>query len=113
MADFHTRECPVSGPQEPVPYNHVGLSGAIPKKCNGCEFHFEGECKKITNRLLRLDYGPCGIVGSKELVRHPKVFRGIPKKCSTCKHLAEDTIRKLICTKDPDIWGEFQRGLDY
>lgn len=109
----NSNQCPVDGPQEPVPYGHKSLRGAIPAKCGGCRFFFEGMCRKISNRLLRLDYGDCGIEGSKELVDHPVTSRKIPWKCSQCEFLVEDANIKLVCGKDPEVWGDFPRGLDY
>lgn len=110
---FYTRECPVNGSFQPVPYRVQSFEGSVPNKCSTCRFLFEGGCRKVTHRLLRLDYGYCGIPGSKELVPHPKVFRGIPKKCSTCRFLKEDKIYKLVCSKDAEIFGDLRRGLDY
>jgi len=111
--EIYIKECPFDKSQEPVAWSHMGCSGAIPAKCDGCKYFFEGSCKKIKNRLLRLDYGFCGIEGSKKLVEHPKVFRKIPEKCIVCEFLKEDKILKLVCVKDPNIWGNFSRGLDY
>lgn len=113
MKEFYENPCPFTGSQEPVPYGHLGLRASIPSKCKGCEFFFEGQCKKISNRLMRLDYGFCGIEGSKELVDDPRSRRKIPKKCSSCEFLKEHEIYGLVCTKDQELWGEVPRGLDY
>lgn len=113
MTEYYEKECPVTGPQTPVPFAHLVLRGSVPSKCSNCQYFFEGGCKKVTNRLLRLDYGFCGVEGSKKLVSHPKTSRRIPEKCSSCKYLAEDDLLKLLCGKDSEIWGDFPRGLDY
>ena len=113
MKEFYRKECPYEGSYAPIPFAHLGGRGAIPKKCGACQFFFEGACKKISNSLLRLDYGPCGISGSKALVSDERVYRKIPEKCHTCSFLAEARVYKLICTKDAAVWGDFPRGLDF
>ena len=55
----------------------------------------------------------CPIDGPKDLVSHSGTIRGIPRKCSTCTHLKEDPVYKLVYGKDPDVWGDTPRGLDY
>lgn len=113
MPEFYQSECPFEGPQDPDPRTHMGLHFSIPRKCGSCQFYFEGGCRKITNRLVRLDYGFCGIEGSKELVSDPRAKRRIPLKCQTCSFLKENEAYRLICTKDQELWGECGRGLDY
>jgi hypothetical protein len=113
MPEFYEKECPFEGPQQPVSASHLASRFSIPKKCRGCQFYFEGSCKKITNRLLRLDYGFCGIEGSKELVSDPRAKRKIPLKCASCPFLKEHDILGLVCSKDQEIWGDAPRGLDY
>jgi hypothetical protein len=113
MPDFYQKECPIDGPQDPVPTGHMGSHFSIPRKCKGCRFYFEGGCRKITNRRVRLDYGFCGIEGSKELVSDPRAKRRIPLKCVTCPFLKEVEVFGLVCTKDQEVWGAKGRGLDY
>jgi len=113
MAEFYKKECPFDGSQKPVPAAHLTGAFSIPEKCDGCEFFFEGRCKKITNRLLRLDYGFCGIEGSKELVSDPRAKRKMPLKCVSCPFLKTHEILGLVCTKDQELWGDLPRGLDY
>jgi len=111
--EMYRPECPYTGPQTPVPSSHLTLRFSIPEKCDGCRFNFEGRCKLITNRLVRLDYGYCGIPGPTHLVPDPRARRKIPAKCSTCTFLGEDDIFRLVCRKDSDVWGDVPRGLDY
>ena len=113
VPDYYQKECPVEGSQEPVPAGHKGLLFKIPRKCRSCRFYFEGMCKQITNRRVRLDYGFCGIDGSKELVDDSRAKRRIPKKCSECRYLGEVEVHGLVCLKDKEIWGDIGRGLDY
>jgi len=65
MHKLYFPRCPVDGPIEPpVPYNHMGIGGAIPNKCGSCDFLFEGGCTRFFDELQRythLDYGPCGV----------------------------------------------------
>lgn len=113
MTEFYSIECPFDGSQEPTPYRHLGIEAKVPKKCSGCQYNMEARCKLIKNRLLRLDYGFCGISGSKELISDSRAGRKIPKKCSTCQYLTNDDIYKLACYKDIEIWGAIPRGLDF
>lgn len=113
MPEFYEKECPFEGSQRPVPTGHLGLRFSIPEKCNGCQFYFEGECSKISRRRLRLDYGFCGIDGSKELVSDPRSKSLIPKKCVSCAFLKEYEVIGLACSKDQEVWGDVPRGLDY
>jgi hypothetical protein len=113
MAEFYNKECPFEGSQKPIPRAHLRSRFSIPEKCDGCQFYFEGGCKKIANRRVRLDYGFCGIEGSKELVDDPRAKRRIPLKCVSCPFLKTVEIYGLVCTKDPDLWGDIPRGLDY
>lgn len=106
-------ECPFDGDQSPANVSHLALRFAIPRKCVGCQNLHEARCKVVTNRLLRLDYGFCGISGSRELVAHPKSKRGIPSKCASCPNLGEKPLYGLVCTKDLEVWGDVPRGLDY
>ena len=110
--EFHIRECPVEGSQEPSA-KKVLLKAAIPKKCVNCRFRREDHCKKVTNRLLRFDYGDCGIEGSKELVEHPDAVRRIPLKCASCVFLEIHRFYGVTCGKDKEVWGDIPRGLDY
>ena len=106
-------ECDVDGSREPTPDGHKSLRFAVPHKCHRCRHNFEGQCRIITNRLVRLDYGFCGIEGSQELVDHPDAGRKIPAKCASCEYLAQHDVYKLVCSKDSDVWGDVPRGLDY
>lgn len=109
----YIKECPFDGDQSPVKVESSVLKFALPRKCIGCENLHEASCRVITNRLLRLDYGFCGIDGSKELVDDPRSKRPIPTKCVTCKYLKEKPLYGLVCSKDSDLWGDIPRGLDY
>lgn len=109
----YEKECPFEGDQSPAEVQSGPLRYARPAKCVGCVNFHEMRCKVITNRYLRLDYGFCGIEGSKELVDHPKAKRAIPAKCSTCQYLGEKPLYGLVCTKDEEAWGDIPRGLDY
>src|SRR5262245_26778416 len=87
--------CPVDGPIEPpVPYGHMGASGAVPNKCRSCPNLFEGSCLrsiKEVGRYLHLDYGPCGIPGPTDPVIYEDEFITskvtVPRKCATCHFL--------------------------
>ena len=113
VGDRYEIECDVEGSRTPAASGHLGLEFAVPQKCRGCRSNFEGQCRLITNRLVRLDYGFCGIEGSQELVDHPDAGRKIPAKCATCEYLSKRDVYKLVCTKDADVWGDVPRGLDY
>ena len=106
-------ECPFAGSQKPHRTGHLVLEFSIPEKCLGCVNYHEGRCRIITNRLVRLHYGFCGIERSKELVSDPRAKRAVPKKCTTCSYFAERELYGVVCTKDSDIWGDVPRGLDY
>lgn len=111
--EIYQPECPYSGPQDPLYASHLGIDFSIPRKCADCEFNLEGQCKLMTNRLARMDYGYCGIKGAVHLVEDPRARRRIPHKCVKCPHLGTHSLIRLICTKDRDTWGELGRGLDY
>jgi len=114
-------KCQVNGPIEPpAPFGHLGLQGAVPKKCSGCKHLFEGECLRggdVVGRYLHLDHGPCGIPGNTDPViyenQHIKSKVTVPRKCASCLHLRNDSIRGFYCSKDSDKWGDFSRGLDW
>ena len=113
--------CPVDGPIEPpVPFNHLGLSGAVPNKCGQCPNLFEGSCTRYMEEVghfLHLDYGYCGIPGPTDPVIYEDQFIAakveVPRKCSTCRYLEYDRVRGFSCRKDAEKWGEFERGLDW
>ena len=113
--------CPVEGPIEPpVPYNHMGISGAIPKKCSECSHCFEGGCTRFFEEVQRyshLDFGPCGIDGPTDPVVYEDKFVTakveIPRKCLRCSFLFHDSIYGFTCRKDQDKWGRCHRGLDW
>ena len=114
-------ECPVEGPIEPaVEFGHLGLNGAVPKKCAECKNLFEGECTRYIEEVghyLHLDHGFCGIAGPTDPVFYDdgtitsKVE--IPRKCSDCVFLKVEKIKGFYCSKDEEIWGYFSRGLDW
>ena len=108
----YLKECPFDGPQDPVATGNLTLRFSIPRKCSTCAFYFEGGCKKVTNRLVRLDFGFCGIEGSKELVKHGATGKLIPQKCNECRYLIKHNFLGLCCGKDREIWGDLPRGLD-
>jgi hypothetical protein len=112
--------CTVSGPLDPVPFGHLGLHGAIPRKCSQCAHSFEGSCLRAMDslhRYLELDYGFCGIDGDTEPVAldYPDVDPDleVPRKCSTCPYLRPDQVHGVVCTKDSDVWGHLSRSLDW
>jgi hypothetical protein len=112
--------CTVSGPVDPVPFEHLSSKGAIPRKCSECAHSFEGSCLRAMdslNRYLDLDHGFCGVRGDTDPVnvdRHdfPNDLE-VPRKCSTCSFLRPDSIRGVVCSKDADVWGDFHRSLDW
>jgi hypothetical protein len=113
--------CPVKGPIEPpAPFNHLGIQGAIPNKCNRCEFMFEGGCTRYFDKVqhyMHLDFGPCGIDGPTDPVIYEDEFIRskveIPRKCRRCRFLFHDYIHGFTCSKDPEKWGYCYRGLDW
>lgn len=121
MHKYYFPVCPVDGPIEPpVPFGHLGVSGAVPNKCSHCPKLFEGGCTRYiedVGHYLHLDYGDCGIPGPTD----PVIYRDefivseveIPRKCSTCVYLEFDRIRGFCCRKDSAKWGELERGLDW
>ena len=48
-------------------------------------------------------------------VRLPRLESGTIayKKCAECPFLEEREIYGLVCGKDPEVWGDAGRGLDY
>lgn len=121
MHKYYFPVCPVDGPIEPpVPFNHMGVSGAVPNKCGQCPKLFEGSCTRYMEEVghyLHLDYGYCGIPGPTD----PVIYRDefvvskveIPRKCSTCAYLVLNRIRGFHCSKDSEKWGYLDRGLDW
>jgi hypothetical protein len=110
--------CPVDGPIEPaVPFAHMISRGAVPNKCSSCQFLFEGECRRMPDRYLHLDHGPCGVDGPTDPVFYENEFVmakvSVPRKCTTCRFLNIDSIDGFHCGKDSEIWGDFHRGLDW
>ena len=113
--------CPVHGPIEPpVPFNHMGLSGAVPNKCGPCPKLFEGSCTRYIEEVghyLHLDYGYCGIPGPTDPVIYEDQFIvakvEVPRKCSTCMYVDFDRVKGFVCRKDAKKWGRFERGLDW
>lgn len=113
--------CPVDGPIEPpVQYGHMGSRGAVPKKCSECQNLFEGECIRHIEEVghyLHLDHGPCGVNGPTDPVYYEDIYIAskvvVPRKCAKCVYLAVDSIYGFHCTKDPEKWGDFHRGLDW
>ena len=113
--------CPVDGPIDPpVPFCHMGTEGAIPNKCGGCRFSFEGGCTRFfegLQRYMHLDHGPCGIHGPTDpVVYEDRFIRAkveVPRKCAGCSFLFHDSIYGFTCSKDADKWGGCYRGLDW
>lgn len=113
--------CPVDGPIEPpVPFGHMGLHGAVPKKCSECQHLFEGDCTRYIKDIghyLHLDYGACGVAGPMDPVIYEDNYltskAEIPRKCSKCAFLSVNRIHGFHCLKDKDKWGDFYRGLDW
>lgn len=112
--------CEIEGPRDPVSFNHMGLQGAVPRKCSTCNFLFEGGCLRAmeqTSTYVALDHGPCPVIGNESPVEYEsrfiksKVF--IPEKCSSCVNLEFDFIRGFICNYKRSDWGEFPRELDW
>jgi hypothetical protein len=99
-----------------MPLNHLGSSGAIPKKCVLCPNLFEEECLRIAGRYNKLDHGPCRVETKKlslvEMKIDSKSFR-VPFKCQDCKNLRWDKNRFIYCREDQHIWGDFPRELDF
>ncbi len=118
MQRLYFPPCPVEGPIEPpVPFGHMGTTGAIPNKCGHCKLQFEGGCLRVSTRFMHLDYGPCGIHGPTDpvFIENDLVHPGVevPRKRSSCVHFFHDHIHGLICNKDQEKWGGFPRGLDW
>jgi hypothetical protein len=113
--------CPIDGPIEPpVPYGHLGIQGAVPKKCSECHYLFEGGCTRYiedVGHYLELDHGYCGIAGATDPVVYEDRFIvskvEVPRKCAPCVFLEHNPIRGFVCKKDQDKWGDFHRGLDW
>ena len=121
MHKLYFPTCKVEGDIEPpVPFNHMGIVGAVPNKCGSCSHLFEGGCTRYmeqVNRYLHLDYGSCGIVGPTDPVIYEDQFIKskveVPRKCSKCVYMKVDSIHGFDCTKDKEKWGEYHRGLDW
>jgi hypothetical protein len=114
--------CTVKGPIEPaVPFGHWVFRGAVPNKCSSCKHLFESECTRaseyIGKRYLHLDHGPCGVDGPTDPVLYEDQFMvaivTVPRKCTECWFLKQDSIDGFHCGKDADIWGDFHRSLDW
>ena len=113
-------KCTVAGSIDPVPFNHLGLQGAVPRKCSECKFMFEAECLRATEQIkgyLALDHGPCPIKGETKPILYEnqfiksKVF--IPIKCKTCRHLGFSFFGGFTCKYEVKKWGAFPRTLDW
>jgi hypothetical protein len=106
-------KCPYQGSVEPV----VCGGFLIPKKCAGCHYYFEGECRRawLNEETLRrledpresvvmptmdLDFGPCGVPDRDGLARTPPIEEAraslkeprlwIPEKCVGCQYYSGD-----------------------
>ncbi len=112
--------CTVFGPVDPVPYSHMLLSGAIPRKCRSCRYLFEGSCTRATVQVegyLALDHGPCAVKGPT----HPVLVESqyfvsklhVPAKCKTCSYLNCSPSTGFFCGLDTEKWGHFPRTLDW
>lgn len=112
--------CSVEGNQEPVPYGHLVLHGAVPKKCSDCKNLFEGSCRRALSSVETyqvLDHGPCPVKGDAFPVplsstRSDKTLF-VPQKCINCQNLGSDGIRGFFCTFEQEKWGKFPRSLDW
>lgn len=121
MHKLYFPACKVKGEIEPpVPFNHMGITGAVPNKCGSCKHLFEGGCTRYmdeVNRHLHLDYGPCGIDGPTDpVVYEDEYIKGkveIPRKCSRCHFLKVGAPYGFYCSKDKEKWGSYHRGLDW
>lgn len=121
MHKLYFPTCKVEGAIDPpVPYNHMGVVGAVPNKCGSCSHLFEGGCTRYfdqVNRYLHLDYGSCKIDGPTDPVVYEDDFFmskvEVPRKCSKCFYLKVDRIYGFHCTQDNDKWGDYHRGLDW
>lgn len=111
--------CKIEGNIEPpVPFNHMGIAGAVPNKCGSCKHLFEGCTRNIeqVGRYLHLDYGPCTIAGPTDPVIYEdenlKAKVKIPRKCTTCVLKIERVIG-LYCSQGKEKWGSWYRGFDW
>jgi len=113
-------KCTIAGPVDPVPFSHLGLQGAVPRKCSGCKFMFEAECLRAAEQVkgyLALDHGPCPIKGETKPVLFEtefiksKVF--VPSKCTSCRHLGFSPFSGFTCQYEIEKWGNFPRTLDW
>ena len=113
-------KCTIPGPVNPVPFNHLGLQGSVPRKCSECSFLFEAECLRAMEQVqgyLALDHGPCPIQGETKPVLYEspsvqsKVY--IPAKCSSCSHLGLAFHSGFFCGFEREKWGAFPRTLDW
>ena len=113
-------KCTITGSVDPVPFNHLGLQGAVPRKCAECKLMFEAECRRAADQVkgyLALDHGPCPVKGETKPICYEnqfvksKVF--IPSKCRTCRHLEFSIYRGFICKYEIEKWGKFPRTLDW
>lgn len=112
--------CTVTGPVDPVPYGHMGIQGAIPRKCGSCEHVFEGGCTRAGRQAkgyLALDHGPCPVKGpTHPVLLHTQYYQStvfVPAKCAHCRHRELDRLYGFVCTIDKARWGEFSRTLDW
>jgi len=112
--------CLVEGPVDPVPYGHLGLQGAVPRKCVTCSHLFEGSCTRAVDQVQdysNLDHGPCRVDGPTDPVAYEDAFIrskvAVPRKCATCVFLAHHPIRGFVCRQDEDRWGDLPRSLDW
>lgn len=113
--------CNVEGAIEPpIPFNHMGIAGAVPNKCGSCKHLFEGGCTRNieqVGRYLYLDYGPCTITGPTDPVIYEnanlKAKVEIPRKCTTCVYLNIDSVSGFYCSQGREKWGAYHRGLDW
>ncbi|MBR7780426.1 hypothetical protein [Undibacterium rugosum] len=113
-------KCSVTGAVDPVPFNHMGLHGSVPRKCSKCRFQFEGGCTRAMEQVhgyLLLDHGPCPVKGETSPILYEnshiqsKVF--VPKKCAACRHLGFSFHAGFSCKLDAEKWGAFPRALDW
>jgi hypothetical protein len=121
MHKIYFPSCKIEGDIEPpIPYNHMGITGAVPNKCGSCKHIFEGGCTRymdLTNSYLHLDYGPCKVDGPTDpVIYEDEYIRGkveVPRKCSKCVFLKVDRPYGFHCIQDKQKWGSYHRGLDW
>lgn len=88
-----------------------------------CPNLFEGECWRNRNEFMHLAFGPCPVPYDKDMTPSlieienrggdDKARLKIPKKCERCRYLVWSDIRLFHCKAEGEIWGSFDRGLEF